>query len=160
VSRPPANGNALILLSTALILVVLWLTTPYGEPATVGGYAADLPQFRTRLDAQAAAFATGRTVEGTAIPLVRPPAGDVYVLARRWEFEPALELAPGKSYRLHILAEDAVHSAVVGSTEVLLSPDLVRVVPLTTPVDGKVRLQCGEYCGLGHTRMIGTIEIR
>lgn len=154
------NGNALILLSTALILLVIWLTTPYGEPAQVGGYAADMPQFRARLDAQATAFATGRMVEGTAIPVVRPPAGDVYLLARRWEFEPALELEPGKPYRLHILAEDTVHSAVVGSDEVLLSPDLVRVVPLTTPAHGKVRLQCGEYCGLGHTRMIGVVEVR
>ena len=154
------NRNATLLLSIALVLVVTWLTGSYGEPAGVTGYPQEMTEFRARLDAQAAGFATGRVVEGTTVPLVRPPSGDVYVLARRWEFEPALELEAGKPYRLHILAEDAVHSAVVGDTEVLLTPGLVRVVPLAAPAEGKVRLQCGEYCGLGHTRMIGVVEVR
>jgi len=147
---------ALVLAS--LLLLLTWLGGHGWEPAlTVESYAADSAAFTARFEAQLAAHATGETI-GT-MPVVRPPPGDVVVRVRRWEFSPALELQPGQTYRLHLLAEDVVHSAAIGDAEELLMPGVVKVVTLVTPPSGRVRIQCGEYCGLGHTKMIGSIEI-
>lgn len=146
-----------LVLSALLVVVLLWPAGP-SVPA-VETYRADPAEFRGRHLALLAAFGTGEAVNG--MPLVRPPPGsDVPVLVRRWEFSPALELEAGKTYRLHLLAEDTVHAAVLGEQEVMLVPGEARVLILTAPASGRVRLQCGEYCGLGHTRMIGHIEVR
>lgn len=147
---------AVLVLSLALL--AFWLSGRGWDPSlTVESHAADPVAFAARYDAQAAAHGTGETI-GTA-PVVRPPPGDVAIRVRRWEFSPALELQPGKTYRLHLLAEDVVHSAAIGEAEVLLEPGVVKVVTLTTPKSGRVRIQCAEYCGLGHTKMIGSIEV-
>jgi cytochrome c oxidase subunit 2 len=135
-----------------VLLLALWLIGDGTPPSTRVEMPAEA--VRAHLDEQAR-----YAVAGTEVPVVRPPPGDVWLLARRWDFEPGLELEPGKAYRLHIAAEDVVHSAVVGDTEVLLVPGQVVEVPLVAPPSGRVRLQCGEYCGLGHTRMIGSIEV-
>lgn len=148
------------LLLAAALLALGWIFGRTGgfDVLPAQSMKADLAEFHGRQLAELANFGTGRSIDG--IPVVRPPAGsDVAVLARRWEFSPALELEAGKSYRLHILAEDSVHSAVIGESEVLLVPGEETVVSVTAPSSGHLRLQCGEYCGLGHTRMIGNIEI-
>lgn len=150
----------LALLAVTVLLVLGWIAGRTGglDALPSETYRADETEFRGRHLALLAAHGTGQSVEGT--PIVRPPAGsDVPMLAKRWEFSPALELEPGKTYRLHLLAEDTVHSAAIGDAEVLLVPGQVRVVTLTAPASGRVRFQCGEYCGLGHTKMIGSIEV-
>jgi cytochrome c oxidase subunit II len=146
----------LALLAATMLLLAAWLFGSYGGQP-VDSYESAPEAFRARVDALVAAHGTGRMIE--SVPVVRPPEGDVPVLVRRWEFSPALELQAGKTYRLHLLAEDVVHSAAIGDAEVLLSPGRVRVVTLTAPAAGRVRIQCGEYCGLGHTKMIGSIEV-
>ncbi|KIL98695.1 Cytochrome c oxidase (B(O/a)3-type) chain II [Paramagnetospirillum magnetotacticum MS-1] len=150
----------LALLAASLILALGWLMGRTGgiDVAPSQSYKADLAEFHGRHLALMAAHGTGQSVDG--IPVVRPPAGsDIPVLAKRWEFSPALQLEPGKTYHLHLLAEDAVHSAAIGEAELLLRPGEVQVVDLTAPMSGRVRLQCAEYCGLGHTKMIGSIEV-
>lgn len=89
----------------------------------------------------------------------RPPPGDVVVLARRFEFFPAVELMVGQSYRLHLSAVDGVHSMVLNGREVLLVPGEVRVVDITPDRPGSLDLRCNEYCGLGHSRMRGAITV-
>lgn len=157
--REAGRAGGFAVLAATLALLVVWLARGYGEPARVETYAEPAESFRARVEAEVKAYATGRVLEEKGTPVVRPPAGDVAVLARRWEFTPALELEPGKTYRLHIMAEDVVHSAAVGDTETLLEPGRVRVITVTAPTSGRVRIQCGEYCGLGHTKMIGSIEV-
>lgn len=150
----------LALLAATVILALGWLMGRTGglDVLPSEAYKADLSEFHGRHLALLAAHGTGQSVDG--IPVVHPPAGsDIPMLAKRWEFSPALELEPGKSYRLHLLAEDTVHSAAIGEAEVLLTPGQVRVVTLTAPASGRVRLQCAEYCGLSHTKMIGSIEV-
>ncbi|WP_245651294.1 cupredoxin domain-containing protein [Paramagnetospirillum marisnigri] len=139
---------ATLVLLASLILLAGWLAGRTGSdilPSTA--YRVEGSDFGARLAAQGASG------------VVRVPPGDVYMTARRWEFSPALELAPGGAYRLHLLSEDVVHSAAIGDAEVLLEPGTVRVVSLTAPPSGRVRIQCAEYCGLGHTKMIGSIEV-
>ncbi len=142
------------LLLATLIMLVGWLSERTGgDPLPVDSYAADAVAFTARYDAMVAEH--GR--EDGAV--VRPPPGDVYMRVKRWDFSPALELEPGRTYRLHLLSEDVVHSAAIGEAEVLLEPGTVKVVTLVAPKAGRVRIQCGEYCGLGHTKMIGSIEV-
>lgn len=147
------------LLAASLILALGWLMGRTGglDILPAQSYAADVSEFHGRHLALLAAHGTGQVVDG--IPVVRPAPGDVPVLVKRWEFSPALELEAGKTYRLHLLSEDVVHSAAIGESEVLLSPGQVKVVTLVAPASGRVRIQCGEYCGLGHTKMIGSIEV-
>jgi cytochrome c oxidase subunit 2 len=150
----------LALLAATVILALGWLMGRTGglDVLPSSSYKANLSEFHGRHLALLASVGTGQSLDG--IPIVRPPAGsDIPMLAKRWEFSPALELEPGKTYRLHLLAEDTVHSAAIGDAEVLLIPGEVRVVTLTAPPSGRVRLQCAEYCGLSHTKMIGSIEI-
>ena len=136
------------LLLATVIMLVGWLTERTGtDPLPVESYAADPAAFLAKFEAQ-----------GTE-PVVRPPPGDVYMRVKRWEFSPALELAPHQTYRLHLLSEDGVHSAAIGEAELLLQPGVVKVVTVVTPAAGRIRIQCGEYCGLGHTKMIGSIEV-
>ncbi len=148
------------LLAATLILALGWLMGRTGglDVLPSQSYKVSLSEFHGRHLELLASAGTGQSLDG--IPVVRPPAGsDIPMLAKRWEFSPALELEPGKTYRLHLLAEDTVHSAAIGDAEVLLTPGEVRVVTLTAPSSGRVRLQCAEYCGLSHTKMIGSIEI-
>lgn len=146
------------LLLATLIMLVGWLADRTGgDPLPVEAYAADAAAFNAGFDAMVAEHGTGRSLETVAV--VRPSPGDVFVKVRRWEFNPALELEAGKTYRLHLLSEDVVHSAAIGEAEVLLVPGTVKVVTLVAPTAGRVRIQCGEYCGLGHTKMIGSIEV-
>ena len=136
------------LLLASLIMLVGWLAERTGnDPLPMESYAADPAAFLARFEAQGAE------------PVLRPPSGDVYMRVKRWEFSPSLELAPNQTYRLHLLSEDGVHSAAIGEAEVLLEPGMVKVVTVTAPASGRIRIQCGEYCGLGHTKMIGSIEV-
>lgn len=148
---------ALALLVVSLILVVVWLNRDAARrpDALVGLQSA--ADFTAQLKAMVAAGDTGRQIDGMPVVHVRP--GDAYVTAQRWQFYPALELEPGQSYHLHIQTVDTVHSAAVDGREALLVPNVPRVIEITTKADGQVSIQCGEYCGLNHTKMIGHISI-
>lgn len=111
--------------------------------------------FQARAEAFTTRYATGRDVEG--VPVVAPPPGDVPVVARRFEFSPALELEAGKTYRLHVASVDTVHSLALDGRELLLVPGETRVVEITPR--GPLTFQCGEYCGLGHNKMRGGVTV-
>ena len=146
-------GAIALLLATAGLLA-FWLTQSHPNDAG-GGITAQA--FAAGLETMVAAGDTGRRIDGT--PVVHPKQGDIYVRAVRWAFYPALELDPGQSYRLYLMSDDGVHSAVVAGREVMLLPGQVQMLTLRAPQDGHVPIQCGEYCGLGHSKMIGSIEV-
>lgn len=156
-ARSGRAAAAALILATVLLLVGWLAGRSGGDMLAAESYPADPGVFTARYDRQIASHGTGQRLE--SIPVVRPVPGDVFLRVRRWEFSPALELAPGQTYRLHLLSEDVVHSAAIGDAEVLLEPGTVKVVTLVAPKSGRVRLQCGEYCGLGHTKMIGSIDV-
>jgi heme/copper-type cytochrome/quinol oxidase subunit 2 len=154
-SGSATRSGAVVLLALTAGLLAFWLTQSYPKNDAGGGITAQA--FTTGLDAMVAAGDTGRRIDGT--PVVHPKPGDIYIRAVRWAFYPALELDPGQSYRLYLMSEDGVHSAVVAGREVMLLPGQVQMLPLRAPEDGRVPIQCGEYCGLGHSKMIGSIEV-
>ena len=57
------------------------------------------------------------------------------------------------------MALDGQHSAAINGKEVLLEPGQEQVMEITTPVSGTVPVQCGEFCGNGHSRMTGSIDV-
>src|SRR5690242_9552398 len=92
-------------------VVVLFAAMPAWRgysPPPVASYAMTADAFEAKVDAQVKAHATGETL-ADGIPVIRPPAGDVYVLARRWSFWPVVELEEGKAYRLHVASVDILH---------------------------------------------------
>ena len=157
-----STGVAVLLGLTMLGLSAHWLTRPAvtSHPAFQAGEAESnltAEEFHHRLDTMMTRYATGRHIDEGDV--AHPPPGDVYVLARRWEFHPALELTPGQTYRIHLMSEDIVHSAVIGGREVVLLPNQPQTLELVAPQSGAVAFQCGEYCGLSHSRMIGSITV-
>lgn len=130
----------------SLVLVAVW----------PGWRLVDAPAAYTEspeaFAARVAAFAAGQS-------MVRPPPGDVPLLARRFEFHPALELKIGQTYRLHLSSVDGVHALVLGGAEVMLVPGEVRVLEITPDRLGPLEARCNEYCGLGHNKMRGQIVV-
>ncbi|TAN62268.1 MAG: quinol oxidase [Magnetospirillum sp.] len=117
---------------------------------------SDPADFASSLEAMIAAHGTGREAEG--LPVIRPPAGDVYLMAERWRFYPALELEAGRHYRLHVASADVVHSLVLDGRDRLLIPgEVTRVDVVASPELGLP--QCAEFCGNGHYKMKGAISV-
>lgn len=125
------------------------------EAANVTAVASET--FIERAEAYAATHAVG---ERDGMPLVRPdPAAEVPVIARRFQFWPALELKAGQTYRLRLAAVDTVHSVAIAGHEVLLVPGRASLLEITPAAAGPLPIQCAEYCGLGHNRMGGDIRV-
>lgn len=155
-ARTDRLGAGLLAVASAAMLLV-WSGWRLSDAPPADAYAHDPQAFQAAAESYAAAHAVG---ERDGMPLVRPPPGaDVPVLARRFQFWPALQLQAGQTYRLHVASVDAVHSVVVQGHELALLPGQVRVVEITPQAGTPPALQCGEYCGLGHTRMRAGIEV-
>lgn len=95
-------------------------------------------------------------------PVVRPPAGgDVYLVARLWNWWPVLELKKGQSYRVHFSSLDWQHgfSLQPANINIQVVPDYEHVVTLTPDQAGEQSIICNEYCGIGHHLMIGKILV-
>ena len=105
---------------------------------------------------------SGTLLEEKGVPVVRPPAGgDVYILARLWEFWPVIELKKGQSYRFHISSVDWQHGFSLQPTNINISvhPGYEHVINLTPTDSGTFGVICNEYCGIGHHTMTGRIRV-
>lgn len=101
--------------------------------------------------------------EGTTkVPVARPPAGgDVYMLARLWEWWPVLELEKGQSYRLHLSSMDYMHgfSLQPVNINIQVHPSIEHVFTITPTESGAFSVVCNEFCGIGHHTMVGRINV-
>ncbi|CAK0747672.1 Cytochrome c oxidase subunit II [Azospirillaceae bacterium] len=113
-------------------------------------YLIAQPDFDARLNEMIVKHQVG---EEEGVPVVRPPPGDVYLAAERWRFRPIIELQAGKDYRIHVSGYDILHGVVIAGQEALLSPGRAAVLSVTAPQQGRVSVQCSEYCGLEHNKM-------
>jgi len=97
------------------------------------------------------------------MPIVHPPAGsDIYLLARNYDWGKfILELEKGRLYRLHLASLDLRHAIVVHELKLMnrIKPDEFKVIEFTPGKVGRFRLVCGEWCGIGHAGMVGTIIV-
>jgi cytochrome c oxidase subunit 2 len=110
------------------------------------------------------AFAKKYTVreDKTGYPVVKPPAGgDVYMLARLWEWWPMLELEKGQTYRLHLSSLDWQHgfSLQPVNINIQVHPGIEHIITLTPTQTGTFGVVCNEFCGLGHHQMVGRIYV-
>lgn len=97
------------------------------------------------------------------VPVVAPPAGaEVYLLARMWQWYPALVLEEGKSYVLHLSSLDINHGFNLQPFNVNFQvvPGYDYGLRITPNQPGDYRVICNEYCGIGHHLMTGKILVK
>jgi len=100
--------------------------------------------------------------EESGIPVVHPPAGsDVYMLGRLWQWWPILELEKDKSYRFHLSSMDYQHGFSLQPVNINLQvvPGYEMVINMTPDKAGEYGVICNEYCGIGHSTMVGRIYV-
>ena len=105
---------------------------------------------------------TVRTEGPRNYPVVAPPAGgDVYMLARLWDWWPIIELKKGETYRFHLSSLDWQHgfSLQPANINIQVVPNYEHVFTLTPNASGEYSVICNEYCGIGHHLMIGKILV-
>ncbi len=103
----------------------------------------------------------GVLITDTRFPVVEPsPGGDAYLYARLWYWTPVLRLKAGQTYRIHISGETYQHGFSLQpmnmNFQILPGYDHVLTV---TPTKGDYQIICNEFCGLGHHKMTGKIEV-
>ncbi|PJA42803.1 MAG: cytochrome C oxidase subunit II, partial [Lysobacterales bacterium CG_4_9_14_3_um_filter_62_6] len=106
---------------------------------------------------------TIRTETDGHIPVVAvPPGGDVYLIARLWNFSPILEFEKGQTYRLHMTSMDYNHgfSLQPANINIQIVPGYEHVVTITPNQSGTFSVVCNEYCGIGHHTMVGRIYVK
>tara|TARA_B100000959_G_scaffold46651_1_gene47526 strand:+ start:20 stop:565 length:546 start_codon:yes stop_codon:yes gene_type:complete len=95
-------------------------------------------------------------------PVVKPPpGGDVYLVARLWDYWPVVELKKGESYRFHLSSLDWQHgfSLQPANINIQIVPKYEHVVTFTPDQSGDYSVLCNEYCGIGHHMMLGKIIV-
>ena len=106
---------------------------------------------------------TVRTETEANIPVVAPPAGgDVYMIARLWNFWPILELEKDKTYRLHLTSMDYNHgfSLQPENINIQVVPGYEHVIKITPNKSGTYSVVCNEYCGINHHTMVSHIYVK
>ena len=136
-------------------------------------YRITAAKFESKVKAMTEKY-TIRTETKLNIPVVAPPAvgdpsadggtetGDIYMLARRWQWYPMLELKKGKKYRLHLSSLDWQHGFSLQPINVNLQilPGYDMVITVEPDQTGKYTVVCNEYCGIGHHWMLGNIYVK
>jgi cytochrome c oxidase subunit 2 len=105
---------------------------------------------------------TVREEGDTGIPVVRPePGGEAYMYAHLWGWWPILELEKGQTYRLHLSSLDWQHgfSLQPVNMNIQVHPGYEMVVTVTPTATGEFGVVCNEFCGIGHSTMIGRIYV-
>ena len=97
------------------------------------------------------------------IPVVQPPeGGDVYLIARLWQWWPILELEKGKTYRLHLTAMDYQHgfSLQPENINIQVLPGYEHVIKVTPNRAGIYSIICNEFCGINHHTMVSRLYVK
>jgi cytochrome c oxidase subunit 2 len=95
------------------------------------------------------------------VPIVEPPAGDIYFLARQWQWFPILKLKQGETYRLHLSSLDVLHGFSLQPTNLnlMVLPGYEYVATITPTESGEFSVVCNEFCAIGHHLMLGKIIV-
>jgi len=124
-------------------------------------YRVQPEAYVAKVEAMAEKYKIGE--EGTSnVPIVHPPpGGDVYLLARIWQWWPVLELEKGQSYRLHLSSADWQHgfSLQPVNINIQVHPGYEMILTMTPTEAGEYGIVCNEFCGIGHHLMTGKIRV-
>lgn len=166
--KPLGRSERLWLGLALLWAVVLFLTmivvSAAGEQDTpMEFYRVTEARFQELTDDFVQQYRVG-TDSASGIPIVAPPPGDVYLLARRFQWYPILELKKGETYRIHLSSTDLQHGFSlpqdVFSLNFQVLPGYLYVVTLTPQEAGEFPVVCNEFCGAGHHTMVGKIVVK
>lgn len=99
--------------------------------------------------------------EEKGVPIVEPPAGDIYLWGRQWQWFPILKLKKGETYRLHLSSLDVLHGFSLQPTNLnlMVLPDYEYIATITPTESGEFSIVCNEYCLIGHHLMLGKIIV-
>jgi len=97
------------------------------------------------------------------LAIVHPPAdSDIYLLGRNYTWgKYILELEQNQPYRLHLASQDMPHALIVQELRLM---NRIRLGQFTTVSfsphrAGRFKMQCGDFCGIGHYGMVGAIIV-
>lgn len=99
-----------------------------------------------------------------AAPAASPGPAEVYLVAQRYSYEPALlRLDASAPYRFRMMALDAAHGASIqlgaGSRIIRLRQGALVEQELTFTRPGEYLVYCTMYCGIGHHQMSARIIV-
>ncbi len=99
--------------------------------------------------------------EENGIPVVEPPAGDVYLRGQMWNWVPILKLKKGTTYKFHISSTDLQHgfSLMPYNMNFQISPGHDNILNITPTEAGTFHIICNEFCGINHHTMVGKIIV-
>lgn len=159
------TGNERLWIGMALTwCLVMSAMMPYwhfrGKQNSTGeSYSVDPVAFLQRVDRFVADHKVG---EENGLPVVEgTPGGDIYLLARMWQFYPILKLRKGQTYRLHLSSPDLQHGFSLQPINMNFQalPGYDHVLTITPTIAGEFTIICNEYCGIGHHQMTGKIIV-
>ena len=165
--KEPIERSEILWVIIALVwCLILFIMMPYwhiaGEQNLANeAYRVKPDAYAKRTEANAAKY-TVRKDENSGQPVVHPPVGgDVYMLARLWEWWPILELEKDKTYRLHLSSVDWVHgfSLLPENINIQVHPEYEMVITIKPNRVGEYSVVCNEFCGIGHHTMVGKIFV-
>ncbi|MBI5181954.1 MAG: cytochrome C oxidase subunit II [Nitrospirae bacterium] len=95
------------------------------------------------------------------IPIVEPPAGDVYLRGQMWNWVPILKLKKGATYKFHISSTDLMHgfSLQPYNMNFQIAPGHDNILNITPTEAGTFHIICNEFCGINHHTMVGKIIV-
>jgi cytochrome c oxidase subunit 2 len=170
----PAGHEKLWLTCAILWCFVMSLMMPYwhfrGKQNSTGeSYTVKPVDFLARAEKFVTANRVGTWKnQGTGnpllveLPLVEPaPGGDAYLVARMWQWYPALRLRLGETYRLHLSSLDLQHGFSLQPLNMNFQvlPGYDHVLTITPTSRGEFTIVCNEFCGAGHHMMSGKILV-
>lgn len=165
--KEPLHGIEIIWIAVAFLWgLVMFFTMIYWHIAgeqnlSNEAYRVDPEAYGRKVEAWAEQYKI-REEGNTGIPVVRPPTGgDAYMLARLWEWWPILELKKGQSYRLHLSSMDWLHGWSLQPTNINIEvhPNYEMIITIKPDQAGVFGVICNEYCGVGHSQMVGRIYV-
>ncbi len=163
----PVEKSEVLWVTIALIwALVMFFMMPYWHIAgdqniSNEAYWIDTDVYEEKVEDWAEKYMV-REEGDTGIPVVRPPAGgDVYMLGRRWEWWPIVELEKDQSYRFHISSVDWMHgwSLLPENINLQVIPNYEMVLTIKPTTAGEFGVICNEFCGIGHHEMVGKVYV-
>lgn len=161
----PISGAERVYIAAALLfalitffLMPIWHFLGAQNP-TMQTYRVDKAEYLQRVMAWTDRHKVG---ELAGVPVVEPPpGGEVYLLARTFQWFPVLKLRAGQTYRVHVSSSDLVHGLSLQPLNMnfMVIPGYEYVLYVTPTQKGEFGILCNEFCGLGHHLMVGKLIV-
>lgn len=130
-----------------------------GQQTPIESYRVERATFRKLAEGF---IAEQKVDEINGIPVITPnESGEVYMIAKAYQWTPVLKLKKGESVRLYLSSIDYQHGMSIQPLNLNFQvlPGYVYVVNLTPQTTGEFPIICNEFCGLGHHGMSGRIIV-